>query len=88
MAETPISLPSASASTGVQLRLSTAGASMPSFWRFSLTQSSGRRRKVRFVAPVEVPSGGAERTVFLPWSSFVGQILRIGGVDSDIYSRG
>lgn len=56
---------------------------MPSFWRFSLTHSSStrRRRKVRFVAPVEVPSGGVERTVFVPWSSFLGQILRIGGVN-------
>lgn len=82
VAETSISLPS-SDSSGLQLRLSAAGATMPSFWRFSLTHTSStrRRRKVRFVAPVEVPSGGVERTVFVPWSAFLGQILRIGGVN-------
>jgi len=81
VAETSISLPSMG-SSGLQLQLSAAGATMPSFWRFSLTPtSSTRRRKVRFVAPVEVPSGGVERTVFVPWSAFLGQILRIGGVN-------
>jgi len=83
LAETAISLPSED--KGLQLKLSTSGATMPSFWRFAMTadadSSTRRRRKVRFIAPIEVASDGVTRDVFVPWTSFKGQMLRVGGVD-------
>jgi len=81
LAEASVAFPAGTA--GLRLRLSASGSTMPSFWRVALHRLGGdhAKSKIRFVAPVEVPSGGVERTVFIPWASFLGQKMRVGGMN-------